>query len=319
MIKTTAGTIAVKILMSRSSNTEKPMHQITAIKADSPVITTGQRCRNISHTATSKTRSTNGKSRWMLKWLSSITPAMFAESPTRWSSSGAKPAAPNACLVCRRNNGIRSADRSASDLTLACPVLTIVGDDEEERERWREAARFQLAFYGSTPAYRPVLECHGWGELQTELNGLSKRGRWQEMAGLVSDEMMETLTLVQTLKLTKPMPIVVYGEEYWNEVVQFEKLVSWGTIEKQDLSLFRYCNSPEEAFESFDPTVTETPFEVSRDGGRTWRSPLNGASLDTVHNWMVDESLRVVDTKLVGHRRNGRWEGQYILTIGPVQ
>lgn len=46
---------------------------------------------------------------------------------------------------------------------------------------------------GSTPAYRPVLELHGWGELQPELNALSKQGRWREMAGLIDDEMLSTI------------------------------------------------------------------------------------------------------------------------------
>jgi hypothetical protein len=76
--------------------------------------------------------------------------------------------------------------------------------------------------------------------------------------------------------------------------------------------------APQEALDSFDPTVVETPFDVSSDGGKTWRRPANGATLQTVHDHMVDNSLGVVDTKLVSQRRNGRWEGQYILTIGPT-
>ncbi|MPY94655.1 MAG: TIGR03617 family F420-dependent LLM class oxidoreductase, partial [Acidimicrobiia bacterium] len=53
-----------------------------------------------------------------------------------------------------------------------------------------EAVRRQISFYGSTPAYRPVLDAHGWGDLQTELNALSKQGRWDEMVGLVEDEVL---------------------------------------------------------------------------------------------------------------------------------
>jgi hypothetical protein len=77
--------------------------------------------------------------------------------------------------------------------------------------------------------------------------------------------------------------------------------------------------SPEQVFESFDPVVTQMEFEISQNGGKTWRPPLNGATLQTVHDHMADNSLGVVDTKLVGQRRNGRWEGRYVLTIGPVQ
>jgi hypothetical protein len=52
-----------------------------------------------------------------------------------------------------------------------------------------------LAFYGSTPSYRPVLEVEGWGDLQPELNTLSKQGRWDEMSGLIDDTMLHTLAV----------------------------------------------------------------------------------------------------------------------------
>ena len=74
---------------------------------------------------------------------------------------------------------------------------------------------------------------------------------------------------------------------------------------------------PEDALDSFDLTVQETSFEVSRDCGRSWRSPRNGATLQTIREWMVDHDHAIVDTRLVDERRNGRWEGQYVLTIGP--
>ena len=62
------------------------------------------------------------------------------------------------------------------------------------RRRWRRprrGVRQQIAFYGSTPAYRGVLELHGWGDLQTELNALSKQGEWVEMGELIDDDMLE--------------------------------------------------------------------------------------------------------------------------------
>ena len=61
-----------------------------------------------------------------------------------------------------------------------------------------EAVRRQISFYGSTPAYRPVLDLHGWGELQTELNGLSKQGRWDDMVGLVDDEVLGAMCVTGT-------------------------------------------------------------------------------------------------------------------------
>jgi uncharacterized protein (TIGR00730 family) len=62
------------------------------------------------------------------------------------------------------------------------------------------------------------------------------------------DEFFELLTLVQTEKTTKRMPIVLYGSEYWNNVVNFENMAKWGTIGAADLSLFRTFDDVEETF-----------------------------------------------------------------------
>jgi hypothetical protein len=75
--------------------------------------------------------------------------------------------------------------------------------------------------------------------------------------------------------------------------------------------------SPEDALTSFDPAVLEMPFEVSKNGENSWHPLQNGATLQTIHEWMVDHDRTILDTKLVNERRNGRWEGQYVLTIGP--
>ena len=56
--------------------------------------------------------------------------------------------------------------------------------------------RQQIAFYGSTPAYRPVLELHGWGDLQPELNTLSKQGEWVKMGELIDDEVLNAFAVV---------------------------------------------------------------------------------------------------------------------------
>ena len=77
--------------------------------------------------------------------------------------------------------------------------------------------------------------------------------------------------------------------------------------------------SPEQALGSFSFAVQETPFEISRDGGRSWRCPRNGATLQTIYEWMVDHAHTIVDTSLVDTRQNGSGEGRYVLTIGPKQ
>jgi len=91
--------------------------------------------------------------------------------------------------------GLHKTGRDRSALEIACQALVITGYTEDEIRQCETATRMQLAFYGSTPAYRVVLETHGWGPLQDELNALSKQGRWVEMGNLVSDEMLEAFTV----------------------------------------------------------------------------------------------------------------------------
>jgi uncharacterized protein (TIGR00730 family) len=62
------------------------------------------------------------------------------------------------------------------------------------------------------------------------------------------DELMEVLTLIQTEKITKNLPIVIYGEEYWNDIINFKSLVEWGTIAEEDVNLFYFSNSVEDAY-----------------------------------------------------------------------
>jgi uncharacterized protein (TIGR00730 family) len=71
------------------------------------------------------------------------------------------------------------------------------------------------------------------------------------------DELFELLTLVQTNKTKKYMPIVLFGSEFWNEVVNFEALVKWGTISEKDLALFRIFDDVDEAFEYLKTELTK--------------------------------------------------------------
>jgi probable F420-dependent oxidoreductase len=92
--------------------------------------------------------------------------------------------------------GLAKSGRQREDIEIICAAMTVTADGEEEFERVKLAARKHLAFYGSTPAYRPTLLCHGWEELHRELNRLSKAGRWDDMAELIDDEILETLAVV---------------------------------------------------------------------------------------------------------------------------
>jgi RNA:NAD 2'-phosphotransferase (TPT1/KptA family) len=74
-------------------------------------------------------------------------------------------------------------------------VIVATGDTPEERAASLQMARAQVSFYASTPAYAPVLERHGWADLQPQLNLLSKQGRWQEMSALLSDELLDAVVV----------------------------------------------------------------------------------------------------------------------------
>jgi uncharacterized protein (TIGR00730 family) len=71
------------------------------------------------------------------------------------------------------------------------------------------------------------------------------------------DELMEVVTLVQTGKMTKPLPIVLFGNDYWSEVVNFDALVRHGTISPEDVHLFHRTDSVDEAFELVVRELTE--------------------------------------------------------------
>jgi len=92
--------------------------------------------------------------------------------------------------------GLERAGRDRLDLYPQ--AILAMGTTDAERATATEAARGLLAFYGSTPAYLPVLEVEGWAEVQPELNSLSKQGDVASMMSLVTDEMVRTLAVVGT-------------------------------------------------------------------------------------------------------------------------
>jgi len=94
--------------------------------------------------------------------------------------------------------GLEKSGRSRSDVELTCPGFIAVAETDEQLEKARSAMRRHVSYYASTPAYRPVLELHGWGDLQRALYDRSKRGDWDAMSGLVDDDMLDTLAIVST-------------------------------------------------------------------------------------------------------------------------
>lgn len=91
--------------------------------------------------------------------------------------------------------GAARAGRSLAEVEVAFPLMAIVADTDEQLESGRDAMRPRLAFYGSTPAYKVILDVHGWGDLQPELNRLSKTGDWATMSSLITDEMIDAFSV----------------------------------------------------------------------------------------------------------------------------
>ena len=87
--------------------------------------------------------------------------------------------------------GFAKAGKNRSDFEICFPVFSVTGRDERELKESDQKIRQQIAFYGSTPAYKGVLDVIGVGELQPELNKMSKQGRWEEMGHLIDDDVLE--------------------------------------------------------------------------------------------------------------------------------
>ena len=96
--------------------------------------------------------------------------------------------------------GLAKSGREAKDFPISFSGLVATGDTDQELADATRSVRGQIAFYGSTPAYRGVLELHGWGELQGELNALSKSGEWAKMGELIDDDVLNAFSVVAAPK-----------------------------------------------------------------------------------------------------------------------
>jgi probable F420-dependent oxidoreductase len=108
--------------------------------------------------------------------------------------------------------GLAKSGRKREDFELSYSCFVMSGKDAEAIEAAKAAARNRISFYGSTPAYQEVLAIHGWGDLQPQLNAMSKQGKWQEMGNLITDEMLNTFGIVGTPEEIVPEMKRRYGD-----------------------------------------------------------------------------------------------------------
>jgi probable F420-dependent oxidoreductase len=88
------------------------------------------------------------------------------------------------------------AGRGDAPFTFATMAMVAAGRTEEALDEAIAGTRRQIGFYASTPAYKPVLDHHGWGTLHDEAHALTKASRWAELATLVDDEILNTFAVV---------------------------------------------------------------------------------------------------------------------------
>lgn len=91
--------------------------------------------------------------------------------------------------------GLAKSGRTLEGFPISYAGLLATGASDSARADAATAVKGQIAFYGSTPAYRPVLELHGWGALQSELNALSRLGEWAKMGEVITDDVADAFSI----------------------------------------------------------------------------------------------------------------------------
>ncbi|MEV8544103.1 LLM class flavin-dependent oxidoreductase [Streptomyces sp. NPDC051572] len=94
------------------------------------------------------------------------------------------------------DRGLAVGGRDRNGFEVRASPFVVAAPDGPDRERAITAVREQIAFYASTSSYRPVLDLHGWGELQTDLRELTRQGRWSEMSALIDDDVVDAFAIV---------------------------------------------------------------------------------------------------------------------------
>lgn len=108
--------------------------------------------------------------------------------------------------------GMAKRERPVENFQISLSGLITTGSSLDQRVAAARAVRQQIAFYASTPAYRGVLEVHGWAELQGTLNELSRRGAWVEMGTLISDEVLDAFSIVAEVPEVAPALLARFGD-----------------------------------------------------------------------------------------------------------
>jgi probable F420-dependent oxidoreductase len=107
--------------------------------------------------------------------------------------------------------GAAKAGRSMKDIDIAGLGFLITGRNSAELTANAAPVRRQIAFYASTPSYKPVLDVHGWGDVGDRLLEMSRRGEWAAMSELITDDMLEEFCTIATHDDLVPKVLKHYG------------------------------------------------------------------------------------------------------------
>jgi probable F420-dependent oxidoreductase len=110
------------------------------------------------------------------------------------------------------SEGLRRSARSANDFEVIAQAMVAVGSTDADLAAAVNGVASLIAFYGSTPAYLPVLEVEGWAAVQPDLNALSKQGRFAEMRALITDDMVAQIGIVGTPEHCAKQLVARFGE-----------------------------------------------------------------------------------------------------------
>jgi len=132
-------------------------------------------------------------------WLGALGPKMVALATAAADGLLIHPFTSDAHLATvtlpRIGAGLAAAGRDRADLTLVGQAVVACTSDPAQQAGLDATARWLVGFYGSTPAYAPVLDTEGRGDLHPELRRLSRAGRWDDMAALIDDDLLEAVVL----------------------------------------------------------------------------------------------------------------------------